>query len=148
MSLLDDSDTELTSGELTLTRPMEMAVAGSVPAAAAVGEWCSSPVTDVSAVSVPELDPDLHPASAAEDKTTMGSCWWLSVTPAGPAPWSSSRPSALLSSCRAPPPEELRLMSEDEATLQTELLLPFLLEELAPLLSGQLFFTRLLQEGC
>lgn len=39
-------------------------------------------------------------------------------------------------------------MSEDEATLQTELLLPFLLEELAPLLSGQLFFTRLLQEGC
>lgn len=39
-------------------------------------------------------------------------------------------------------------MSEEEATLQTELLLPFLLEELAPPLSGQLFFTKLLQEGC
>lgn len=45
-------------------------------------------------------------------------------------------------------------MSEDEATLQTELLLPFLLEELAPPsdvappLSGQLFFTRLLHDCC
>lgn len=73
VSLLDDSDTELTSGELTLTRPMEMAVAGSV-LAVVVGEWCSSPVTDVSAVSVPELEPEPHPASAAEDSTTIGSC--------------------------------------------------------------------------
>ena len=45
-------------------------------------------------------------------------------------------------------------MSEEEATLQTELLLPFLLEELAPQsdgappLSGQLFFTRLLHDCC
>lgn len=72
VSLLDASDTELTSGELTLTSPMEMAVAGSV-LAVVVGDWCSSPVTDMSAVSVPELDPDPHPASA-EDRTTIGSC--------------------------------------------------------------------------
>lgn len=45
-------------------------------------------------------------------------------------------------------------MSEEEATLQTELLLPFLLDELAPPsdvappLSGQLFFTRLLHDCC
>lgn len=152
--MLDDSDTELTSGELTLTSPMEMAVAGSVPAVA-VGEWGSSPAAEVSAVSVPELEAEPDPPSAAEDRTTMGSCW----CPSGPSPppgnpgtpWSSSTPSAFLSRCRPPAPvrpaEELRLMSDEEATLQTELLLPFLLEELAPL-SGQLFFTRLLQDGC
>lgn len=45
-------------------------------------------------------------------------------------------------------------MSEDEATLHTELLLPFLLDELAPPsggappLSRQLFFTRLLHDCC
>lgn len=157
VSLLDDSDTELTSGELTLTSPMEMAVAGSA-APVAVGEWCSSPVAVVSAVSVLELDAEPDPPSAAEDSTTIGSSWCPSqpipppVTPPNPMPWSSSSPSGLLSSCRPPmpasPAEELRLMSEDEATLQTELLLPFLLEELAPPLSGQLFFTRLLQEDC
>lgn len=73
VSLLDDSDTELTSGELTLTRPMEIAVAGSV----AVDEslfLASSPGAGVSAVSVPELDTEPDPPSAAEDSTTMGSC--------------------------------------------------------------------------
>lgn len=153
VSLLDDSDTELTSGELTLTSPMEMAVAGSV--SAVVGEWCSSPVAVVSAVSVLELDAEPDPPSAAEESTTIGSGWCPSqpipppVTPPTPMPWSRSSPSALLSSCRLPTPaspaEELRLISEEEATLQTELLLPFLLEELAPPLSGQLFFTMLLQ---
>lgn len=72
VSLLDDSDTELTSGELTLTNPMEIAVAGSAAAVAAV-EWCSSPVAVVSAVSVLELDADPDPPSAAEDSTTIGS---------------------------------------------------------------------------
>lgn len=164
-SLLEDSDTELTSGELTLTSPMEMAVAGSAAVAADDESLflASSPAA-VSAVSVPELDAEPDPPSAAEDSTTMGSCWCPSgptpppETPPTPAPWSSSSPSALLSSRRPPAPgspaEELRLMSEEEATLQTELLLPFLLEELAPPsdeappLSGQLFFTRLLHDCC
>lgn len=166
VSLLDDSDTELTSGELTLTSPMEIAVAGSVPAVA-VDEslfLASSPGAGVSAVSVPELDAEPDPPSTAEDSTTIGSCCCPSeptpppLTPPTPEPWSSSSPSALLSSRRPPAPgspaEELRLMSEEEATLQTELLLPFLLEELAPPsdvappLSGQLFFTRLLHDCC
>lgn len=165
VSLLEDSDTELTSGELTLTSPMEMAVAGSVAETTpvAVDESLfldSSPSAAVSAVRVPELEPD--PPSAAEDNTTIGSCCCPSepapppvppTTPT-PGPWSSSSPSARLSSLNppapGPPADELRLMSEDEATLQTELLLPFLLQELAPArdedppLSGQLFFTRLL----
>lgn len=164
VSLLDDSDTELTSGELTLTSPMEMAVAGSAVAADESLFLASSPGAGVSAVSVPELDADPDPPSAAEDSTTIGSCCCPSgptpppITPPAPEPWSSSSPSALLSSRRPPAPgspaEELRLMSEEEATLQTELLLPFLLEELAPPsdvappLSGQLFFTRLLQDCC
>lgn len=165
VSLLDDSDTELTSGELTLTSPMEIAAAGSV-AAFAVDEslfLVSSPGAGVSAVSVPELDAEPDPPSTAEDSTTIGSCCCPSepppppVTPPTPEPWSSSSPSALRSS-RSPPPgsptDELRLMSDEEATLQTELLLPFLLEELAPPsdvappLSGQLFFTRLLHDCC
>lgn len=75
-SLLDDSDTELTSGELTLTSPMEMAVAGSVAADAAEESLflASSPAVDPSAVSVPQLDPEPDPPSAAEDSTTIGSC--------------------------------------------------------------------------
>lgn len=76
VSLLDDSDTELTSGELTLTSPMEIAVAGSV-VAIAVDEslfLVSSAVVDASPVSVPELDAEPDPASAAEDRTTIGSC--------------------------------------------------------------------------
>lgn len=164
VSLLDDSDTELTSGELTLTSPMEMAVAGSVVAMVESLFLASSPGAEVSAVSVPELDAEPDPPSTAEDSTTMGSSCCPSettpppVTPPTPEPWSSSSPSALLSSRRPPAPgspaEELRLMSEEEATLQTELLLPFLLEELAPPsdvappLSGQLFFTRLLHDCC
>lgn len=163
-SLLDDSDTELTSGELTLTSPIEMAVAGSVVAVDESLFLASSPGADVSAVSVPELDAEPDPPSTEEDSTTIGSCCCpsepipLPVTAPTPEPWSSRSPSALLSSRRpaAPgsPTEELRLMSEEEATLQTELLLPFLLEELAlpsdvaPPLSGQLFFTRLLHDCC
>lgn len=164
VSLLEDSDTELTSGELTLTRPMEMAVFGSV-AAESLFRF-SSPVAVGSAVSVPELDAEPAPPSTADDSTTMGSCCCPSQPappPPGPEePWSRRSPSALLSSRSppAPPPgspaEELRLMSEEDATLQTELLLPFLLEEpappsddaMAPPLSGQLFFTRLLQDCC
>lgn len=164
VSLLDDSDTELTSGELTLTSPIEIAVAGSVLDADESLFLDSSPGAGVSAVSVPELDAEPEPPSTAEDSTTIGSCCCPSeptptpVTPPTPEPWSSSSPSALLSSRRPPAPgsptEELRLMSEEEATLQTELLLPFLLEELAPPsdvappLSGQLFFTRLLHDCC
>lgn len=164
VSLLDDSDTELTSGELTLTSPMEMAVAGSVVAVDESLFLASSPGANVSAVSVPELDAEPDPPSTAEDSTTIGSSCCPSeptpppITPPTPEPWSSSSPSALLSSRRPPAPgspaEELRLMSEEEATLQTELLLPFLLEELAPPsdvappLSGQLFFTRLLHDCC
>lgn len=163
VSLPDDSDTELTSGELTLTRPMEMAVAGSVVAVAGSLFLASSPGAPVSAVSVPELDAEPEPASTEEDSTTIGSCCCpsdipLPVTTPTTEPWSSSSPSARLSSRRpaapASPTEELRLMSEEEATLQTELLLPFLLEELAlpsdvaPPLSGQLFFTRLLHSCC
>lgn len=162
-SLLEDSDTELTSGELTLTSPMEIAVAGSVPAAAESLFLGSSPGAGVSAVNVPELDAEPDPPSTADDSTTIGSCCCPSgpnPTPISPTPgpWSSSSPSALLSSRRPPAPgspiEELRLMSEEEATLQTELLLPFLLDELpppndvAPPLSGQLFFTRLLHVCC
>lgn len=158
-SLLDDSDTELTSGELTLTSPMEMAVAGSVGAADESLFLASSPEASVSAVRVPELDAEPEPPSTEEESTTMGSV----CCPSGPTPPpitepSSSSPSALLSSRRpaaaVSPTEELRLMSEDEATLQTELLLPFLLEELAPPsdvappLSRQLFFTRLLHDCC
>lgn len=162
VSLLDDSDTELTSGELTLTSPIEMAVAGSVVAVDESLFLASSPGAGVSAVSMPELDAE--PPSTEEDNTTIGSCCCPSepipppITTPTPEPWSSSSPSALLSSRRpaAPgsPTEELRLMSEEEATLQTELLLPFLLEELAlpsdvaPPLSGQLFFTRLLHDCC
>ncbi len=163
VSLLDDSDTELTSGELTLTSPMEIAVAGSVAAVDESLFLVSSSGAAVSVVSVPELDAEPDPPST-EDSTTIGSCCCPSeptptpVTPPTPEPWSSSSPSALLSSRRPPAPgspaEELRLMSEEEATLQTELLLPFLLEELAPPsdvappLSGQLFFTRLLHDCC
>lgn len=164
VSLLDDSDTELTSGELTLTSPIEMAVAGSVVAVDESLFLASSPGAGVSAVIVPELDAEPNPPSTEEDSTTIGSCCCPSeliptpITPPSPEPWSSSSPSALLSSRRpaAPgrPMEELRLMSEEDATLQTELLLPFLLEELAlpsdvaPPLSGQLFFTRLLHDCC
>lgn len=164
-SLLEDSDTELTSGELTLTSPMEIAVAGSVTVT--VDEslfWASSPGMGVSAFRVPELEAEPDPPST--DRTTIGSCCCPSepapptVTPPIPDPWSSRSPSALLSSRSpptpptGPPADELRLMSEEEATLQTELLLPFLLDELAPPsdvdppLSGQLFFTRLLQDCC
>lgn len=162
-SLLDDSDTELTSGELTLTSPMEMAVAGSTVAVDESLFLASSPGAGVSAVSVPELDAEPDPPSTAEESTTIGSCCCPSEpspppeTPPAPEPWSSSSPSARLSN-RSPPPgspaDELRLMSEEEATLHTELLLPFLLEELAPPrdvappLSGQLFFTRLLHDCC
>ena len=154
VSLLEDSDTELTSGELTLTSPMEMAAAGSTVATEESLFLASSPGAGVSAVSVPELDAEPDPPSAADDSKTMGSRPSEPVGPPAPEPWSSSSPSALLSSRRPPAPgspaEELRLMSEEEATLQTELLLPFLLDELAPPsdvappLSGQLFFTRLL----
>lgn len=159
-SLPEDSDTELTSGELTLTRPMEMAVGSEVAAgsllcpASSSSSSRSSECAAVSAVSVPELE-----AEPLSDSTTMGSsCSPARATP----PWSSSSsPSLLLSSRR--PIDELRLRSEEEARLQTELLLPFLLEELAPppseetvpppsdvvpLLSGQLFFTRLHQDCC
>lgn len=164
MSLLDDSETELTSGELTLTNPIDMAVAGSVVAVDESLFLASSSRAGVSAVRVPELDAEPDPLSTAEDNTTIGSNCCPSeptptpVTPTTPKPWSSSSPSVLLSSRRPPAPakpaEELKLMSEEEATLQTELLLPFLLEELAPPrdvappLSGQLFFTRLLQDCC
>lgn len=163
VSLLDDSDTELTSGELTLTSPMEMAVEGSVVAVDESLFLPSSPEAGVSAVRVPELEAEPDPPSTAEDSTTMGSSCPSEptpppITPPTPEPWSSSSPSALLSNRRPPAPgspaEELRLMSEEEATLQTELLLPFLLEELAPPsnvappLSGQLFFTRLLHDCC
>lgn len=152
-SLLDDSDTELTSGELTLTSPIEIAVAGSVDESLFLA---SSPGTGVSAVSVPELDTEPDPPSA-DDSTTIGSA--PTPMPAMPATESSSSPSARLSRRRPPPApdsptEEPRLMSEDEATLQTELLLPFRLEEpappsaTAPPLSGQLFFTRLLHDCC
>lgn len=71
VSLLDDSDTELTSGELTLTSPMEIAVAGSVDESLFL---VSSAVVDASPVSVPELDAEPDPPSAAEDRTTIGSC--------------------------------------------------------------------------
>lgn len=159
VSLLEDSDTELTSGELTLTSPMEIAVAGSVEESLF---RASSPGAEPSAVSVPELEPD--PPSAAEESMTIGSRRCPSeptpipISPPNPEPWSSRSPSALLSIRIPPKPcspaEELKLMSEEEATLQTELLLPFLLEELAPPsdvappLSGQLFFTRLLHDCC
>lgn len=143
MSLLEDSETELTSGELTLTSPMEMA-AGSVTGRRVPSSLRSAPSPPVSAVSVLVLEAE--PASA-EDSTTMGS--WLSApgaTPPGPPPcssWPSARRSSLA---------ELRLISLLLATLHTELLLPFRLEELAPApeeeppLSGQLFFPRLLQD--
>lgn len=158
-SLPEDSDTELTSGELTLTSPMEMAVAGSVVESLFLD---SSPGAGMSVVSVPELDAEPDPLSTTEDSTTMGSSCCTSVLTllpvTIPTPWSSNSPSALFSSRRPPTPispmEELRLMSEEEATLQTELLLPFLLEELAPPsdvappLSRQLFFTRLLHDCC
>lgn len=160
-SLPEDSDTELTSGELTLTSPMEMAVAGSVPESLLLD---SSPGAAASAVSVPELDAEPEPLSTTEDSTTMGSsCCTSEPTPPPvptptPTPWSSNSPSALFSRRRPPTPirpmEELRLMSEEDATLQTELLLPFLLDELAPPsggappLSRQLFFTRLLHDCC
>lgn len=158
-SLPEDSDTELTSGELTLTSPIEMAVAGS-----AVGSLFldSSPGAGASVVSVPELDAEPDPLSTTEDSTTMGSsCCTSELTPLPvptATPWSSNKPSALFSRRSPPTPispmEELRLMSEEEATLQTELLLPFLLDELAPPsdvappLSRQLFFTRLLHDCC
>lgn len=158
-SLPEDSDTELTSGELTLTSPIEMAVAGSVEESLFLD---SSPGAGMSVVSVPELDAEPDPLSTTEDSTTMGSSCCTSVLTllpvTIPTPWSSNSPSALFSSRRPPTPispmEELRLMSEEEATLQTELLLPFLLEELAPPsdvappLSRQLFFTRLLHDCC
>lgn len=157
-SLPDDSDTELTSGELTLTSPMEMAVAGS-----ALGSlFLDSSPGATSVVSVPELEADPDPLSTTDDRTTMGSsCCTSEPTPlpvTTPTPWSSSSPSARFSSRRPPTPtrpmDELRLMSEEEATLHTELLLPFLLDELAPPtevappLSRQLFLTRLLHDCC
>lgn len=162
VSLLEDSDTELTSGELTLTNPIEMAAAGSVDAADESLFLASSPGVGMSAASVPELESEPDPPSTTEESTTMGSsCCPSELTPppvTPPTPWSSSSPSALLSSRRPPTPaspmDELRLMSEEEATLQTELLLPFLLDELAPPrgrappLSGQLFFTTLLHDCC
>lgn len=135
-SLLEDSDTELTSGELTLTSAMEMDVASTASCLSAPA-FRSPP----SAVNVL----DAHPAS--EDSTTMGS--WPSapmvppLTPSTPPSRLSARRSTLV---------ELRLISLLLATLHTELLLPFRLEELAPAaeeeppLSGQLFFTRLLQD--
>lgn len=160
-SLPDDSETELTSGELTLTRPMEMAAgsevaAGSLPCAASSSSR-SSEVAGVSAVSVPELE-----AEPLSESTTMGSSCSVAAVRATP-PWSNSSSPSLLLSSRRPTEEELRLRSEEEARLQTELLLPFLLEELAPPpsedaapppsdvappLSGQLFFTRLHQDCC
>lgn len=174
-SLLEDSDTELTSGELTLTRPMEMAALSAAAAAAA----CRSPVGVLRSLSPPTPSPvsvpllDAEPASLVavvagdDDSTTTGS--WPSApgppAPPGPPPPgpatapstpppttpASSRLSALLVSTRV----ELRLTSLLLATLHTELLLPFRLDELAPApaagleppLSGQLFFTRLLQDG-
>lgn len=176
-SLLDDSDTELTSGELTLTRPMEMAALSAAAAAPA----CRSPVGVLRSLSAPAPSPvsvpllDAEPASLVavvagdDDSTTTGS--WPSApgppAPPGPPPLpgpatapstpppttpASSRLSALLVSTRV----ELRLTSLLLATLHTELLLPFRLDELAPApaaagleppLSGQLFFTRLLQDG-
>lgn len=158
-SLLEDSETELTSGELTLTSPMEMAVAGSVLESLLLD---SSPGAGASLVSVPELDAEPDPLSTTEDRTTIGSSCCTSeptLPPVPtPTPWSSNKPSALFSRRRPPtairPMDELRLMSEDEATLQTELLLPFLLDELAPPtdaappLSRQLFFTKLLHDCC
>lgn len=162
VSLLEDSDTELTSGELTLTNPIEMAAAGSVVAADESLFLASSSGAGMSAASVPELESEPDPPSITEESTTMGSsCCPSELTPppvTPPTPWSSSSPSALLSSRRpttpASPTDELRLMSEEEAILQTELLLPFLLDELAPPrggappLSGQLFFTTLLHDCC
>lgn len=156
-SLPEDSDTELTSGELTLTSPIEMAVAGSAVESLFLD---SSPGACMSVVSVPELDAEPDPLSTTEDSTTIGSSCCTSVLTllpvTIPTPWSSNSPSALFSSRRPPTPinpmEELRLISEEEATLQTELLLPFLLDELAPPndvappLSRQ--FTRLLHDCC
>lgn len=145
-SLLDDSETELTSGELTLTIPIEMAVDSAdcleVPSGAGV---LRSPLSlPVSAVSVLVLETE--PASA-EESTTIGSCPSApGGTPTMPTPCSNRL--STLRSTRL----ELRLMSLLLATLHTELLLPLRLEELAPAvedeppLSGQLFFTRLLQD--
>lgn len=145
-SLLDDSETELTSGELTLTIPIEMAVDSAdclkVPSGAGV---MRSPLSlPVSAVNVLVLEAE--PASA-EESTTIGSC---PSAPGGPAtiPMPCSNRLSTLRSTRV----ELRLISLLLATLHTELLLPLRLEELAPAvedeppLSGQLFFTRLLQD--
>lgn len=145
-SLLDDSETELTSGELTLTIPIEMAVDSAdcleVPSGAGV---LRSPLSlPVSAVNVLVLEAE--PASA-EESTTMGSC---PSAPGGPAttPTPCSNRLSTLRSTRV----ELRLISLLLATLHTELLLPLRLKELAPAvddeppLSGQLFFTRLLQD--
>jgi len=147
-SLPDRSDTELTSGELTLTSPMEMVAAGS--------EDETLFLASLPGGGVPEAnEPD--PPSTAEDSTTKGSCWCPSepspAAPPAPGPWSRSSPSARLSRRRPPAPggpaDEPRLMSEEDATLQTELLLPFLLPSAAaPPLSGQLFFTRLLHDCC
>lgn len=145
-SLLDDSETELTSGELTLTIPIEMAVDSAdcleVPSGAGV---LRSPLSlPVSAVSVLVLEAE--PPSAVES-TTIGS--WPSA-PGGP-PTMPSPCSNRLSTLRSTR-VELRLISLLLATLHTELLLPLRLEELAPAvedeppLSGQLFFTRLLQD--
>lgn len=158
-SLPEDSDTELTSGELTLTSPIEMAVAGSALESLFRD---SSPGAGGSVVSVPELDAEPDPLSTTEDSTTMGSsCCTSEPTPLPvptATPGSSNKPSARFSRRRPPTPikprDELRLMSEEEATLQTELLLPFLLDELAPPIDGapplsrQLFFTRLLHDCC
>lgn len=70
-SLLEDSETELTSGELTLTSPMEMAAespAGrSVPSGPGLRSAFSLPMSAVS-VLVLEAEP-----LSVEDSTTMGS---------------------------------------------------------------------------
>lgn len=139
-SLLDDSETELTSGELTLTIPIEIAV--EVPSGA--GVLRSPPSPPVSAVSVLVLETE---PPSAEESTTIGS--WPSA-PGGP-PTMLTPCSNRLSTLRSTR-VELRLKSLLLATLHTELLLPLRLEELAPAvddeppLSGQLFFTRLLQD--
>lgn len=71
--MLEDSDTELTSGELTLTSPMEMAVAGSVLATDESLFLASSPAFEVSAVRVPELDAEPDKLSTTDESTTIGS---------------------------------------------------------------------------
>lgn len=131
-SLLLSSDTELTSGELMLTMPID--IAGVSPVFLSPSPICSPPGGQVE-------EPG---AAGLEDSTRIGS-------------WCRSEPcsSALLSVLA-----QVTLASLLLATLQTELLLPLRLqepvtppatvqveEEWGGALSGQLFFTKLLQEG-